>query len=177
MGNVFITRPICIETIGSVFTKRRGENYLFSGESHESWEMVYVIDGYVGVTAGERILKCRPGSLIFHQPNEFHRLWNAGKGDIHIMVISFTGSGDELNRLREKVLFLDETQVDIMRRLQDFIAEDDPKQRIKSARGAFAADPVTAAQFVSLYEYFLYTCAKSENTIKPKMTGDTLLFS
>lgn len=178
MRMIKFTRPICVDSVGSVFIKCRGENYLAPGQTHPHWEMVYVIDGYVGITAGERIIKCRPGSLIFHQPDEFHRLWNAGKGTINIMIVTFTAKGEWMDKLRSKMIFPDEKERGIIQRLQEIIIENAPNDESdKIATETFHNDNATTAQFISLFEYFLYACAKSENIIAPKMTGDALLFS
>ncbi len=173
------SRPITIDGLATISIKELEENYQFAGHIHQTvWEMVYVIDGYVGVTAGDRIVKCRPGSIIFHQPTEFHRLWNAGKGNIIIMIVSFAASGDSLDGLREKMLTLTNDELSAMRKLQGMIL-DNATQEIEelSAKQAFYNDNFLASQFVTLLEHVFYCCAKSTNVITSKSTKDSHLFS
>ena len=106
MSPIDVVQSIKVDTLVSAFTVNRGEGYLFPGESHDFWEMVYISGGYAGITAGNKILKCRNGSLIFHKPNEYHRIWNAGKKELEFTVISFFAKGEYIYSLSDKVLLL-----------------------------------------------------------------------
>lgn len=50
------------------------ESFVFSGESHNFWEMVYVDKGSVSVQAEEKHLILNQGEILFHKPNEFHAI-------------------------------------------------------------------------------------------------------
>ncbi len=50
------------------------ENFVFDGEKHDSWEMVYVNSGSVEVQREDERLILKQGSIIFHEPNEFHAI-------------------------------------------------------------------------------------------------------
>jgi len=63
--------------------------YVFSGERHNFWEMVYIDQGEVEIGAGEAVHQLRQGQLIFHQPNEFHSIWANYAGGTGIFVVSF----------------------------------------------------------------------------------------
>ena len=45
---------------------RRG--YEFSGETHPFYELVYVVSGKVGVTAGDEVYVVGEGQLLLHPP-------------------------------------------------------------------------------------------------------------
>lgn len=50
------------------------KNFVFSGESHDFWEMVYVDKGQVQVFSDEKEHILSQGEIIFHKPNEFHSI-------------------------------------------------------------------------------------------------------
>ena len=51
--------------------------YVFPGERHPFWEMVYVLNGQVDIGADERVYALNAGDLIFHQPDEYHSIFAA----------------------------------------------------------------------------------------------------
>ena len=66
------------------------DDYYFSGQSHDFWEFVCVIDGILGVTAGNDVFILKRGQAILHKPMEFHRLWSEKEDHVlNIIVLSF----------------------------------------------------------------------------------------
>jgi len=175
MTPINISPQIKIDTLVSAFTVSRGEGYLFPGESHNFWEMVYISDGHAGVTAGSKILKCRAGSLIFHKPNEFHRIWNSGKKEIEFTVISFFAKGDYINKLSDKVLLLDKRAVGMLDNLRNEIELNGPDSNYMPQEFRNSAEK--ASKFIALFEYFLYDCARYEANIEPNTTGNAAIFT
>ena len=60
----------------------REVGFFFNGESHDTWECVFIIEGRAGVSAGETVYTLEEGQVILHPPLEFHRLWNDGDIDL-----------------------------------------------------------------------------------------------
>lgn len=66
------------------------KNFVFAGESHDFWEMVYVDSGEVLITADKQEHVLKRGEMIFHKPNEFHTIASNHKTPANVFVISFT---------------------------------------------------------------------------------------
>ncbi len=66
---------------------RRG--YEFVGETHPFYELVYVVSGKVGITAGDEIYVLEEGQLLLHPPEEFHRIWSEQETEPHVLNLSF----------------------------------------------------------------------------------------
>lgn len=64
------------------------KNFVFSGESHNFWEMVYVDKGQVVVKSEKNEILLTQGDVIFHEPNEFHAI-KAWDSEPNFFVISF----------------------------------------------------------------------------------------
>ena len=64
-------------------------NHDFVGERHPFYELVYVVKGSVGVTAGTQAFQLNEGQMILHPPEEFHRIWSAGNSRPHVLNLSF----------------------------------------------------------------------------------------
>ena len=52
-----IPRPIKIESLCSAFHLAYEENYYFSGEMHDFWEMVFITDGEAAIAKNNRIFR------------------------------------------------------------------------------------------------------------------------
>ena len=64
-------------------------NYEFAGETHPFYEMVYVVNGTVGVTAGDAVYTLCAGQTLLHPPGEFHRIWSECDSEPHVINLSF----------------------------------------------------------------------------------------
>ena len=64
-------------------------NYEFVGETHPFYELVYVVNGSVGVTAGEEVYTLHAGQMLLHPPDEFHRIWSECDSEPHVLNLSF----------------------------------------------------------------------------------------
>ncbi len=175
MSPIEILPQIRIDTLVSAFTVSRGEGYIFPGESHDFWEMVYISEGTAGITAGSKILKCRAGSLIFHKPNEFHRIWNAGKKELEFTVVSFNAKGEYINKMFNKVLMLDKKGIDALNTLRSEIESNGPDSNYMPQK--FRSDKEKAAKFTVFLEYLLYEFSKYETNIEPNTVGNAALFT
>lgn len=89
MTDVPLTR--CPDIMSFHFSLDRifGESYEFAGEKHPFWELVYVLGGSVGITAGEKIYTLDAGQCLLHPPNEFHRIRSERGTEPHVLNLSF----------------------------------------------------------------------------------------
>lgn len=87
-----INKQIDICAIHTFFEKIYEPDFYFNGESHNFWEVVFVIDGTVGVTADDKVFYLHSGQVIFHKPMEFHRIWAESGKRPTVCIISFTAN-------------------------------------------------------------------------------------
>ena len=115
--------------------------YRFVGEVHNFWELVFVLDGAVGICAGKKIMTLHAGEAILHKPMEFHRIWSEGKREPTVIIISFdVGKMPKINnRLFD---FTDEDRAELDTVLEDIrssficgsyrVKDIDPEREIDS---------------------------------------------
>jgi AraC-like DNA-binding protein/quercetin dioxygenase-like cupin family protein len=86
-----VTIPRCPEISSFHFSLDRvfGKNYEFSGETHPFYELVYVLSGAIGITAGDRVYTLNAGQFLIHPPNEFHRIRSERGTEPHVLNLSF----------------------------------------------------------------------------------------
>lgn len=78
--------------------------YVFPGEQHDFWEMIYVDRGSLILTAGTETLLLQAGELFFHCPNEFHAFHSPGISNL--LVVSFVCDSDAMGQLVHQAMQL-----------------------------------------------------------------------
>ncbi len=94
----FIERRIAVHSVIGAIDDVHDRTFSFPGEAHPYWELVYVVEGRVGVTADDRIYTLSAGDLIFHKPMEFHKIWSEDDF-VRVNIYSFAASGKNMRKL------------------------------------------------------------------------------
>lgn len=90
-------------------------DYSFAGETHNFWEMVFVLDGELGVCAGDKILSLKKGDAILHEPMEFHRLWSEHQTCPTVFIITFFA--ETMPELNKRVFTIPENDLEYIDKL------------------------------------------------------------
>lgn len=104
----FITVDSFVEAIDAV----REPGFVFAGELHNFWEVVFVESGFVTASAEEQVYNLCAGQILFHKPNEFHRIHTNGKNPAHLLIISFTAKGDGMKNFERKCYTLESGEIE-----------------------------------------------------------------
>lgn len=96
-----------IENILSFYHLYFHPDYHYHGEQHNFWELVYVADGKIGVTADNRCYELPSGAIVFHRPGEFHTLWSAGGTAPEVIIVSFACHSNLMQAFEGRVAVLD----------------------------------------------------------------------
>lgn len=86
------------------------KDYVFNGERHDFWELLYIDKGRLLVTADDRDLCLQQGQIIFHQPNEFHKVAANGTVAPNTIVVSFSCNDSALDALRGRVCYVNQQE-------------------------------------------------------------------
>ena len=92
MSGCKIQNPLCITRLHSFFYKKLEDNYFFRGESHDFYEVVCVLTGEVGITAGKQVFTLKQSNITFHPPGEFHAIWEENSSNPEVIIFSFSAS-------------------------------------------------------------------------------------
>ena len=84
------------------------QSFVFAGESHDFWEMVYVDRGRVRIRRDEEELVLSQGEIIFHKPNEFHSIRAEGAAP-NFFVVSFDTASAAMKHFEGYHTVLDKT--------------------------------------------------------------------
>ena len=90
------------------------KNFVFDGEKHDFWEMVYIDKGRVLIQRDEDTIELSQGEIVLHKPNEFHAI-RALDSAPNFFVISFVC-------LSSVMQYLEKYHTVLNRTLQPFIS-------------------------------------------------------
>lgn len=100
-------RSLSVSGIHTAFPRKTTNGYLFAGETHDFWEMMYCIEGGATVTSGDRVVTLSEDQCIFFRPMEFHSFRVEKAADSLFFIISFKAEGEVSEKLGGKVFHLD----------------------------------------------------------------------
>jgi AraC-like DNA-binding protein/quercetin dioxygenase-like cupin family protein len=83
-----LTSIINVSKVVTIHYYEFDKNFVFEGERHNFWEMVYVDKGQVEICREDAVQIFSQGELVFHRPNEFHAI-RAHNSSPNFFVISF----------------------------------------------------------------------------------------
>jgi len=116
-------KSVDLECFYSLFESVYKEDYFFPGEAHDFWEMVYVREGAICVSADERIFHLSAGDIIFHKPKEFHKFYIENNQKATLLIMSFSASGKALEHFKDCVMRLSKEQGEEIERIRDFLKQ------------------------------------------------------
>ena len=98
-----LKKLINITSLYTAYDDIKRFDFVFNGEQHDFWELVYVVSGEVGATADNRVYSLKEGQIIFHKPMEFHKLWSSGGTEPHVIILTFSANGEAMKYFENSV--------------------------------------------------------------------------
>lgn len=110
-------RIVCIDALFSLHYFNFQQGYIFPGEQHDFWELLYVDMG--GATIGDDgiELPLGQGQCCLHAPNVFHTIHANLAPEANLFVISFSSDTPQLRTLCRRPLVLNTECRRIIRRI------------------------------------------------------------
>ncbi|MCS7460612.1 AraC family transcriptional regulator [Paenibacillus doosanensis] len=109
-----LNQTIAIESLITMYYFEFGKNYVFSGERHDFWEIVYVDKGEVEVLADSRRHILGQGTIIFHKPNEFHSFYAHKDTAPNLIVVTFDCRSEAMKYFEDRVISLGDTERNLL---------------------------------------------------------------
>ena len=105
-----LTPEVTVTDLVNVSYYTLSKDFVWSGESHEPWEMVYVDKGEMVITAGTDTYLLKSGEAAFHCPHEFHNLRTNGQKAANVIVVCFHCDSPIMQSFERKILSLNSQQ-------------------------------------------------------------------
>ncbi|MDR6548964.1 AraC family transcriptional regulator [Paenibacillus qinlingensis] len=104
---IYLQESLSIEALISFHYFEYAKGFVFDGEQHDFWEILYVDKGEVEVRADDVIHTLVQGNMIFHKPEEFHTVHVRHEHKPpNLIVIAFACPSEAMYKLANKVVSL-----------------------------------------------------------------------
>ena len=166
-----------------MFKRDFDKTYVFSGETHNFWECLYVISGSICVSADERVYNMNAGEIIFHKPYELHKFYITGGKNAELFIFSYSSGGELCSYFCDKVFYLSEKQQKIIENLIAYMQNKINELNIKTVNGQenmylipFEEVPAYSQTVVTQVYSLLFSLFNSSEAIPVSTTHDSVIF-
>lgn len=80
---------ITINSIVSCYYFELSKTFQYDGEKHDFWELIYVDKGEVEAETDSGCYTLKQGDLLFHEPDDFHRIRSNGMIAPNVFIVTF----------------------------------------------------------------------------------------
>ncbi|MDO4618665.1 MAG: AraC family transcriptional regulator [Clostridia bacterium] len=155
-----------IDGLYSVFFKTVKDGFLFPGEVHDFWEMMYCMKGSATVSAGERVFTLKENQIVFFHPMEFHSFRVEREIKSNFFIASFEISGDLTDRLSNRIFELGQEHIRVineifnrLRQCKTDINEDHPAAFLN----ALSETPYSLNVITNMFENLVISLSREDS--------------
>lgn len=109
-NSVHLDPTIEISEIVTIHYFEYCSDFSFDGETHDFWEFLCVDKGEIEVMADQQFHTLTRGDIIFHKPNEFHKVTANRRIAPNLVVISFHCVSPAMDFFRDRILVIDDEE-------------------------------------------------------------------
>ncbi len=178
-----VVEQISIKQLYTLFNRHFEKNYNFAGEMHEFWEMMYIIDGSITVSADDKVHTLSMGDLIIFKPYQLHKFNVDDRSGATVLIATFTMQGTLCQKIDGRAYRLKKFQRSILKTFLEYLDyEINHKNAAKAGDYWYNVLPYfendnTFLQTASLFiSRLLLTISDSTHTISKNKTYETDLF-
>ena len=180
-GGYIKTKPKTVVNIAKIVTIHYyefGRDFVFDGEKHDFWEMVYVDKGSVAVKCGdEKEIILRQGEVVFHRPDEFHAI-RAYESSPNFFVFSFVSTSPSMVHFEKLWSTLDSSQKMIVSTIIEeaqnscYITKNDPTLRklLRKEDAPLGSEQIIKNYFELLLITFLRALDEKTDSVLPPVS-------
>ncbi|MBR5539966.1 MAG: helix-turn-helix domain-containing protein [Clostridia bacterium] len=110
-------REITVDAIVTVHYFEHAKNYVFEGEKHDFWELVYVDKGRLEAVSEDQGFELTQGQMIFHKPNEFHNLYANGTVAPNLVIVTFVCRSPAMAFFENRIAYVTARQRELLARI------------------------------------------------------------
>lgn len=178
-----IKEQVKVQKLYSLFKRHYDKGHNFAGEMHDFWEVVYVVDGEVIISADENVHNFKSGDIIFHKPLELHKFNVVGEDGATLLIFSFSMTGEICKKMERRAYHLDKYERSVIKSFLEFLERElKKKPEIEADKDFWNFCPIFADDSIFLQTVALYICriilllASRVNTLAKTKTHETELF-
>ena len=112
-----MSREISVDAVVTIHYFEHAKDYVFEGEKHNFWELVYVDKGRLEALADNQGFELEQGQIAFHKPNEFHNLYANGISAPNVVIVTFVCKSPAMTFFENKITYVTARQRELLARI------------------------------------------------------------
>ena len=110
-------REITVDALVTVHYFEHAKDYMFEGEKHDFWELVYVDKGRLEAVADDQAFELEQGQIVFHKPNEFHNLYANGIIAPNVVIVTFVCDSPAMAFFENRISYVTARERELLARI------------------------------------------------------------
>lgn len=170
-----VEKRLEINSFYSAFYHKLKKEYLFHGEKHDFWEMMFVCRGKLTVYADDKNYELSENDVIFHKPNVFHKF--VVREDAELFVVSFSASGILMENFKDTVCSLSGDSLERIEKIVDYqIKSSGENGEYDDFLRVTAENPFMLQNFSCMMEMYFISLFENGYISSEPETHDAVLF-
>ncbi len=170
-----------INGLYTAFIKNIKSGFLFPGETHDFWEMMYCIKGNAIISAGERVFTLKENQVVFFHPMEFHSFRVEKETKSKFFIASYEMQGELTDKLKNRVFDLNQEHMRIINEIINTLRlnnSDIDEEEETGFLSAISQIPYRLNIISNMFENFIILISK-ENAISSHLVKnhETLIYA
>ncbi len=145
-----LKKELEVPQIATLFYMEYDKNFVFAGEKHDFWELIYCDHGEVYISGDGEEFLLKKGMIAFHKPGEFHTVEANKKVSPNIIVISFVCNAEIMKNFYKKIFPLTNEE---QKMLAKIIYESNSAFEIEQERSVIYLKPRAETSFFGSQQY------------------------
>lgn len=109
-----LEKVIKIDSIISIHYFEFVSGFIYDGESHDFWELVYADKGETQIITKNHQYTLRQGEIIFHKPDEYHNIRADKNYAPNVVIITFDCRSKHIGYLNNRIFTLDANERELL---------------------------------------------------------------
>ncbi len=119
--NYDVTDGLSVNKLYTLFKKHFENGYNFTGEMHDFWECMYVLNGSMRVSADENVCTLTAGEMIVLKPFQLHKFSVDDENGVTLFIFSFSMTGELCKKMDGRAYQLDNSQIEIIDKFIEYV--------------------------------------------------------
>ncbi len=171
-----------IDGVYTLILRSVENGYLYPGETHDFWEMMYCSKGSAIVCTGEEILEFGCDQVIFFKPMQFHSFRIEEEEGSEFFITAFDMKGELCESLADKIFKVNQNNAKNIKEIINYLASVASISRIekynKNICEVIANVPYAVNVVINMLENFIiFLLNESEFSLMIVKTHDAKIYS
>ncbi len=171
---------VLVKGLYTAFLRSVENGFVFTGEAHDFWEIMYCIKGSAVVSTGDKVLTLQKNQIIFFHPMEFHSFRVEKENPSEFFIASFEVDGNLIRGFKNKMFNLTDKQIYMIKEIIGMFSFNDrseEQEKLIENLKRFREIPYSMTIVINRIENFFVSLSKGNEALyQPIKNNETEIY-